>query len=162
MSLMATWTRGALGNALQSLTELSGAVTDRRRLQESGNLHAISRDECVRLLATGTIGRLAYIARAGVPDIVPVNYVWHDDSVFLRSGPGPKAQAAVRRENVAFEVDAIDEQDHTAWSVVVSGRLHEVHPTELFGELGPEPWAEGPRRHLLRLDAKRIDGRRLG
>jgi hypothetical protein len=162
MSLMSAWTRGAVGNALQSLTELSGAVTDRRRLQESGNLHSIPREECVGLLATGTIGRLAYIARAGVPDIVPVNYVWHDGSVFIRSGPGPKAQAAVRRENVAFEVDAIDEQQHTAWSVVVTGRLREVHPTEPLGAVGPEPWAEGPRRHLLRLDTKRIDGRRLG
>lgn len=153
---------GAVGNALQSLNDISRTVTDRRQLQDEGNVRKIPRAECARLLATGTVGRLAYLARAGVPDIVPVNYVWHEGSVYIRSGPGPKLQAAVRRECVAFEVDAIDEHDHSAWSVVVTGRIYEVRPVELFGELSPEPWAQGPRRHLLRLDASRVDGRLLG
>lgn len=73
------------------------------------------------------------------------------------AGPGPKLQAAERRELVAFEVDDVDEEAHTGISVVVVGRASR-EPDE---EDGPTPWADGPRRHLVRIRPTRVSGRRL-
>lgn len=161
-------THGALDNARRSFEEISRSVDDRRRLQQDllqpqlpGDLGSLNREECLEQLGTQVIGRLAYVARAGVPDIVPVNYVLVDDQIVIRSGSGPKLQAAERRDTVAFEVDAFDELSRSAWSVVVSGRLSLVSPTESLSGLLPEPWANGPRRHLMRLELGRVSGRRL-
>jgi nitroimidazol reductase NimA-like FMN-containing flavoprotein (pyridoxamine 5'-phosphate oxidase superfamily) len=120
----------------------------------------MTREEAVELLAANTVGRFAYVARHGAPDVVPVNYAWSDGAILIRSGPGPKLQAAQRGECVAFEVDELDVDRRTGRSVVVSGRACVVvrHP----GEDDPDPWADGPRRHLIRIVPSRVDGRRIG
>lgn len=84
------------------------------------------------------------------------------DKVLVRSGPGPKLQAAERGDMVAFEVDDIDEEQHTGWSVVVVGRTRRLSAAEQNRvELVPTPWAVGPRLHLVRITPTRITGRRL-
>lgn len=160
-------TRSALDNARRAAEQLSSLVVERRVLQQlmatpdAGDLARLTPAECGALLATRSVGRLAYIARAGVPDIVPVNYVMDGDAVLLRSGPGPKLQAAQRGDLVAFEVDEIDELTHTGWSVVVMGRASQVSPELSMAAAAGPPWANGPRRHTMRIDPRRIDGRRL-
>ena len=161
-------THGALDNARRSFEEISRSVDDRRHLQKDllqpqgpGDLGSLTRADCLELLGTQVIGRLAYVARAGVPDIVPVNYVLSDGQILIRSGSGPKLQAAERKDTVAFEVDALDEASRSAWSVVVSGQLSLISPAESVSGALPEPWATGPRRHLMRLQLGRVTGRRL-
>lgn len=153
----------ALANARQSLHDITATVEDRRELQrelpEPGQLQRLTPDECFALLASTTTGRLAYIRRRGIPDIVPVNFALDGNSIVMRSGPGPKLQAAERGEHVAFEVDSFDEASHSGWSVVVSGLAHLVPPHAAGSE--PSPWALGPRRHTMRINIGRIDGRRL-
>jgi nitroimidazol reductase NimA-like FMN-containing flavoprotein (pyridoxamine 5'-phosphate oxidase superfamily) len=159
---------GALDNARRSLDDIGRAVTDRRTLTEGltrpaapGDLTALAAGECWELLTTSTVGRLAYVARAKEPDIALVNYVVDGNTLLMRSGVGPKLQAAQRREVVAFEVDAIDDDRRDAWSVVVVGRLTVVPPTERLRVALPQPWATGPRHHVMRLAPQRITGRRL-
>lgn len=159
--------RGALSNAGRSLAELRQAITDRaslvRVLDEPagpGDLEGLSERECWELLARQTVGRLAYVARTATPDIAPVNYVLDDRSVLIRSGAGPKLQAAERRDRVAFEVDELDREAHGAWSVVVYGRAELVLPDAHLDVL-PATWASGPRRHVLRVVPSRVTGRRL-
>lgn len=161
-------THGALDNARRSVEEITRSVDDRRRLQDGlsgpygpGDLGTLDRDECLRLLSEGSVGRLAYIARAGVPDIVPVNYTMTDDRLLIRSGSGPKLQAAERNDIVAFEVDEVDEATRSGWSVVVTGRLNVVPANESVAGALPQPWATGPRRHLMCLQLGRVSGRRL-
>lgn len=161
-----TVTRTALDNARKAAEEISGAVSERRVLAHSlevagaGDLARLTRAECLDLLSSRSVGRLAYIARAGVPDIVPVNYAMDGERLILRSGPGPKLQAAVRRDLVAFEVDDIDEDSHTGWSVVVTGIATRILAQDAAFS-APAPWASGPRRHTIRIAPRRIDGRRL-
>lgn len=152
----------ALSNARRALDDVRRAVTDRAELQESGE-HGVTRmahDEAVQLLAAHTVGRFAYVAREGVPDVVPVNYAWRDGVVLIRSGPGPKLQAAQRGDRVAFEVDELDVERRTGRSVVVIGRatLDVAGPDDP----DPSPWASGPRRHLIRITPSRVEGRRIG
>ena len=165
VSLVRTSTASALANARSATDALAVAVQDRRDLApvpdgSPGGLAVLTRAECSALLATRSVGRLAYVARAGVPDIAPVNYVLDGDDVVVRSGPGPKLQAAERGDVVAFEVDDLDEGARTGWSVVVVGRARRV-PVPADGT-GPEPWSAGPRRHLVRITPTRVTGRRLG
>lgn len=158
----------ALSNARRSLAEIGAAVDDRRQLLRDleeaavpGDLLALSPGTCLELLATRRVGRLAYVARAGVPDIVPVNYSLRDGAILIRSGPGPKLQAAERRDRVAFEVDDVHEATHTGWSVVVLGRADRLSAAEAARLEDHEPWANGARRHTLRLRPERISGRQL-
>lgn len=166
MSLFAALARTAVDNARRSLDELQRTVSERRTITPvdhgpSGALTTLPVEQCQLLLAEGCVGRLAYIARSGVPDVVPVNYLWHDGHILIRSGPGPKLQAAERKECVAFEIDHVDEETCTGWSVVVAGRSSRVTP-EAVGRLPlPEPWSNGVRRYVIRIEASRISGRRI-
>lgn len=129
-----------------------------------GALLRIPTDECLELLTTHAVGRLAYVAREDVPDVVPVNDVVHDGAILLRSGVGPKLQAAERRAVVAFEVDEVDEVAHTGWSVVAVGRARRLSPQQrdaLPPDAVPVAWAHGPRWAVIRIDPVRIEGRRL-
>jgi len=157
--------RGAVGNARRSLDEISRAVADRRSVQHEeshiGDLVRLPLEECLQLLEESSIGRLAYLPRPGSPDVVPVNFLWYDGSIWVRTAPGPKMQAAERRDRVAFEVDRVDEATQTGWSVVVVGRLQVADPGQLPAGVGPEPWSRGTRRHVIRLDPQRIEGRRV-
>jgi nitroimidazol reductase NimA-like FMN-containing flavoprotein (pyridoxamine 5'-phosphate oxidase superfamily) len=69
-------------------------------------LQALSRVECLQLLARGSLGRVAFTERA-LPAIRPVNYALVGNHVLLRidgDGLGRRLDGQV----VAFEVDEID------------------------------------------------------
>jgi nitroimidazol reductase NimA-like FMN-containing flavoprotein (pyridoxamine 5'-phosphate oxidase superfamily) len=79
--------------------------------------------ECKRLLAVAAkdarIGRLG-IATDGAPLVIPVNFTLHDGQVVARVGTGTLSGAAAGHL-VAFEVDHVDGETGTAWSVLVRG-----------------------------------------
>jgi len=164
----------ALANARTAVESISAAVAERAELmrllvhddrpdEHPGDLIALSRVACLDLLRTRSVGRLAYVARAGVPDVVPVNYVVDGEDVLIRSGPGPKLQAAERGDLVAFEVDDIDEATQRGWSVVVHGKARRLSPADVQHlQVQAQPWAVGPRSHVIRVRPRRITGRRLG
>jgi nitroimidazol reductase NimA-like FMN-containing flavoprotein (pyridoxamine 5'-phosphate oxidase superfamily) len=124
----------------------------------------MDRQECVELLATDTIGRLAVID-GGTPTILPVNYVLDGEDVIFRTDPGLKLDAGPRAP-ASFEIDAFDRSTRSGWSVVVSGRLEEVtlydaHRWSRVHQLPVEPWAAGDKAHWMRLVGTKIAGRRI-
>jgi len=153
--------RAAVSNAHDALHELHRSVLERQALQRAAERHVVpmARRETDELLGRGCIGRLAYVARQGTPDIVPVNYAWADGAVWIRSGPGPKLQAAERGDTMAFEVDEVDVVGRVGASAVVVGRAEVVDPQAVVVPV--DVWAEGPRRHCIRIVATRVEGRRL-
>jgi len=153
--------RGGLGNARRALEVIDAAMAERDELSPGGSRpEPVSRDDAVELLGRKSVGRFAYIAREGTPDVVPVNYTWYDDTVLIRSGPGAKLHAAQRGEVVAFEVDDIDAEPSTGMSVVVIGRAQLAEP--VAGGFDAATWTESPHRHLIRIAPTRIEGRRVG
>ena len=145
---------------------------DRGTMTESSNppiamlLDELERDECLQLVATQRIGRLA-VPNHGYypPHIVPVNFVLDGDKVVFRSDTGLKFKLAVLAEHsVAFEVDSVDHQGRMAWSVVVQGRGELLNWEEVRAR-GYEPrlqaWAPGERPHWLRITPYTITGRKL-
>jgi hypothetical protein len=164
--------RGAVSNARKAAGDLAAAVAQRALLtsalldpateeDEPGALRWMGRQEALELLATQSVGRLGYIARAGVPDIVPVNYVLDGEDILISSGPGPKLQAAERGDTVVFEVDDLDPVNRTGWSVVVHGQARHLTGAEAQPAVSPRPWASGPRNRLICIRTRRVTGRRL-
>lgn len=151
----------ATDNARRAMVDIDRRITERSALRDEGarRLVVLSPRETVQLLESQSIGRLAYLAREGVPDLVPVNYLWHDGGVLIRSGPGPKLQAAQRGDVVAFEVDELDEIGRTGCSAVVVGPASVVESRTWTHEV--RCWAGGPHHHLIRINPTRLEGRRL-
>lgn len=125
--------------------------------------------ECLRLIAPGGIGRIAYQSRFG-PAVLPVNYKLHDGAVLFRT-----AQASTLDEDlqtgitgadykVAFEIDDVDVLGRQGWSVVIQGSAHRMQTEaerESAMEAGIEPWPGGRRELFVRIVPSRVTGRRV-
>src|SRR5213079_2103949 len=92
---------------------------------DRNGLEVLSRDECLRLLATAHIGRIA-LSIGALPVVLPVNFCMLDDDLVIRTGPGSKLDAATNHAVVAFEVDSFSLFDHSGWSVLVQGVAAEI------------------------------------
>lgn len=126
----------------------------------------LSREDCLRLLAEHSFGRLAVSVAQGVPVIRPVNYAFDapTQSVVFRTGQGSKFHALVRAADAAFEIDGVDEDSHTGWSVIIHGVTAEVtSPSEIrrLDALGLETWAPGSSGHWMHIRARTVSGRRI-
>ncbi|HVV77281.1 MAG TPA: pyridoxamine 5'-phosphate oxidase family protein [Mycobacteriales bacterium] len=136
-----------------------------RRADGSGSwLDAIDPDDAWELLRSHHLGRVAFSAHSGRPVIVPVNYAVHDRQIVIRTGRGPKLEAARRGDLVAFEVDQIDLVAHTGWSVTLTGRARWVREPSTLARLTAldlEVWAGGPRNETIAIEPLHIGGRRL-
>ncbi|HVX01679.1 MAG TPA: pyridoxamine 5'-phosphate oxidase family protein [Nitrososphaera sp.] len=65
-----------------------------------------SRDKIIAFLNSQPVGRVASIDRQGYPQVIPMNFVWSDDAVYMHSHPaGEKIENMLRNPKVGFEVD---------------------------------------------------------
>ena len=88
-------------------------------------LMSLSDETCADRLAHTTIGRLGVVA-GGKPEVFPVCYVYADGSVFFPTNECTKMHSSLGWPWVAFEIDGLDADGSSAWSVMVSGRAEEV------------------------------------
>lgn len=127
--------------------------------------HVLDRDACERHLNDGYTGRLGFVDD-GRPRVLPVNYVYAEGAVVFQTGPGAKLDAALRREQVAFEIDGTDIEGHSGWSVLVVGCARVLDSTDEIawaGRLPLRPWAYGGERPFwVRIDPTGISGRSIG
>lgn len=125
-------------------------------------VEVIERRECLELLASDVVGRVAIVEGTG-PLVLPVNYALYGEQVVFRTGPGSKL-AASRGRQVCFEVDAFDRETRSGWSVVVRGRLEEVQEFDrslAAIEHLAEPWLGSEPPNIVRLVPAIISGRRV-
>jgi uncharacterized protein len=127
----------------------------------------LTRPECLALLETAELGRIVVALGAKrLPLIRPVNYMFDgpSQSVVFRTSGGSKFNALVRSASASFEIDSVDPQSHTGWSVIVDGVTEEVtRPAELRRLEGARlhTWAPGERLHWIRIRARTVSGRRI-
>lgn len=121
--------------------------------------------ECMTLLRTGQLARVA-IATAMGPRIIPVNYRVHGDDIVFRTTPYSLLGTYAGDSELAVEVDHIDERAHQGWSVVALGKAQRVDDidemTRIWMRGDPEPWADGSRNVYLRLFVREVSGRKVG
>jgi len=120
--------------------------------------------ECAELLAGQHFGRLGVVSDGSV-EIFPVNYVFADGRVAIRTDPGTKLTAAALGR-VAFEVDEVDEPARTGWSVLLKGTGYDVtdsidSASEEVRQFPVDTWVPGERASWLRIEPTSITGRRI-
>jgi nitroimidazol reductase NimA-like FMN-containing flavoprotein (pyridoxamine 5'-phosphate oxidase superfamily) len=97
----------------------------------------LGREDCLQLLATTGIGRLAY-TQGALPAVRPVSFTLRGDEVLIPVLLDSPLLGAVRGAVVAFEADDYDEGTRTGWTVTV---------------LGPSRVLDGRQQELPRADA---------
>jgi len=131
----------------------------------SGQVEILSDAECVKLLRSHDLGRIAVVDRDVRPLIFPINYFFDEGVVVFRTAPGTKLDLAPGA-HVGFEIDSWDTHQGVGWSVLVKGIAHDI--TQPRGALTGRmrfwpvhPVAPGSREHWVAIRANEISGRRF-
>ena len=141
----------------------AGVPPGRRRPAGWRAVSKLTPAECRRLIAPGGVGRIAFSTGSG-PVVLPVNFAVLDDTVVIRTAEGTIIDGHAG-EQVAVEVDHLDEALCQGWSVLVRGPAHRVaHPAELRRlqeDAAVWPWPGGEREVYVRIIPSQVTGRRI-
>src|ERR1017187_4091880 len=111
-------------------------------------LEQLSKDECLQLMASVSVGRIIYTRRA-LPAVELVNFAFDHGDIIIRTEGGGKLAAAAQ---------------HSGWSVTAIGQSQEVTDSGDIARLkaiGLSSWAAGVRDHFIRISPEILNGRRL-
>jgi hypothetical protein len=134
---------------------------DTTRRWWGGHLLDIPEDECWELLAATTVGRIAW-CEAGGPVVLPVNIAVHDGAIWMRTRAHSAMAAHTNHGEIAVQVDEADEFNRSGWSVLARGHAELVAYALGPASMGdPDPWPEGARPLLIKLEPATVTGRRL-
>ena len=104
-----------------------------------------SKHKMIEFLNEQPVGRVASLDGSGYPQVIPMNFVYHDGAVYMHSHPfGEKLDNIRRNPNVGFEVDHhicflpsyffhptdASQADTLYISVVIKGKAEIVHGNE--------------------------------
>jgi nitroimidazol reductase NimA-like FMN-containing flavoprotein (pyridoxamine 5'-phosphate oxidase superfamily) len=131
--------------------------------------------ECLRVLDEGYVAHIGVIS-GGLPYVTPMSYVFIDDTVFFRTGPGRRADALREEPLCCVEVTILREDD--AWesvlfwgearfvddpnerSNVVAALLHKYHTEAPLGSSSPSFL---PTEHpIIAIEPSELTGRASG
>ena len=135
------------------------ALVDGRTFMEHLTPHA-----CWELLSGEVVGRVGVLADSA-PEIYPVNYAVDGETIVFRTDPGTKLRAVDRTPSVCFEVDRVDPEARTGWSVLVKGRAVELTSAAdlvTASEIPLHFWISGDKSHWVRIVPAEVTGRRIG
>jgi uncharacterized protein len=125
-------------------------------------LEILDDGECLRLLGTTPVGRVAFNVGDAVA-VLPVNHAVVGSELLFFTGEGLKLDAVLSAGTVTFEADKIDAVARTGWSVLAVGRADVVDSwlRSRAEAVGLYPWAAGDRHHLVRIRPSFFSGRRI-
>lgn len=127
-----------------------------------GRFAALDESECRDLLSSQRVGRIA-LSDPSVADgqgivVLPVAYALTDDGLIgiVTGAAGVLGSLRTPGRHVGFEIDDIDVETATGWSVLAACHTEEIDP----GQLGTlRPWAGGERHQAIGLRIDRLTGR---
>ncbi len=137
-------------------------------LIDGEGLEVLAAEQCLELLSTVRLGRIAVTVRA-VPSIFPVDYRLVDGQIVFRAGEGTNLYRAAASKVVAFEVDEVDLSWQQGWSVVAVGvarevKDHEVKDHEAMSstlDRAPNLWDSKTGSHVIAIVPALLSGRRF-
>ena len=121
---------------------------------DRNGLEILDREECLRLLALATLGRIGFTSGA-LPTVLPVNFHLDRERILVHTARGGRLDMALKNAVVAFEADEFDPVDHSGWSVAVTGVT-----SELSGETVTH-WAPVGDGALVAISTEVMSGRRI-
>ena len=125
------------------------------------HVRELDRAECMELLATQSVGRVAYCDQLG-PVVLPVNYVLDQETVLIQVSPHSLLATHLRSAPATFEIDDFEGYNQSGWSVLVRGDAAYVEAGDLPApSQRPVAWAEGQRTLYVRITPRDVSGRRL-
>jgi nitroimidazol reductase NimA-like FMN-containing flavoprotein (pyridoxamine 5'-phosphate oxidase superfamily) len=134
------------------------ATPERQRL-----LEVLDTAECRRLLATASVGRIAFTEGA-MPAIQPASFTIGGDDVLIPTGLGSKMAVGSRAAVLAFEVDDYDLTERTGWNVTVVGPsrlISDPDAIRLLDSHGVRPWAPASHHCYIAVRMAVVRGRRI-
>ena len=142
----------------------NGGMSEPFERTEDLDVVEITEDECLRLLATQDMGRLA-VVRDGRPEIFPVNYGLDGGDIVFRTDAGTKFDLATMGW-VAFEVDDFDPVSLKGWDVQARGVGRDVTSgldaaSTRLRAVEIVPWAVGEKANRVAILDPVLTGRRL-
>jgi uncharacterized protein len=129
------------------------------------SVEALTRDECFDSLHKKPVGRIVFVDDEG-PSALPLNYGVAGEEVVFRVELDSYLHKQLSGK-VAFEVDHIEPNEGTGWSVLIRGTIREVEMTQVpdllhrLGDSIPKPWASGVHNTWLAITPDTVSGRRL-
>jgi len=86
------------------------------------------KEESLALLENSLVGRLSMVGPDGKPYLIPLKFVWFNQSVFVRAGyDGRKQDAIEHARQVCFETDEVEADFSHYASVIIEGTLVDIH-----------------------------------
>lgn len=128
-------------------------------MAQYGHLTRLDTAECRLLLSSRSFGRVGWNSAAGV-QILPVSYGIVDDLIVIRTQAGSPLAELVRPLEVSFQVDDLDDETSTGWSVLVHGTSGA--PVSALPPNMPSPWAPGDRPIVIGIAIDHYAGRSIG
>ena len=127
-------------------------------MAQYGHLTTLDVEECRLLLSTRTFGRVGWNSASGV-QILPVSYGLVDDVIVFRTQAGSPLAQLVQPVEVSFQVDDLDGDTATGWSILVHGTSG-APVAELPADM-PDPWAPGDRSIVIGIAPDHYAGRAI-
>ena len=125
----------------------------------------IPREECASLVAAERLGRLAVLVD-GRPEIFPIHHVYDEEtgSVAFPTNDRTKLHGALNWPFVAFEVDGMEMDPPSGWSVLVVGRAEEMTDQDAIARLSARRtavWRAEEGAFWVRIRPTKMTGRRI-
>ena len=121
-----------------------------------GYFVTIDADEALRLLGEGSIGRVAWASSRGL-QVLPVSYTLVGDAIVFTVKEGTILGELSQPVPVAFQVDDLEAETGTGWSVLAQGTT-----TPFAGDraaLTSLPWVPGHQELPIAIEISVIGGR---
>jgi nitroimidazol reductase NimA-like FMN-containing flavoprotein (pyridoxamine 5'-phosphate oxidase superfamily) len=127
----------------------------------TNNLATLVAYDCWNLLEDADIARIAWHSVDGI-GLVPVNYAVADGALWFRIDKESALARECGGQEVVVEVDQVDTDTGSGWSVVVKGTTELIDVREVPEMLVEmRVWAGGPRSLFIRIEPVQVTGRRL-
>ncbi len=133
------------------------------RARDRNGLEILERAECLLLLTSVPVGRIAVTVDA-LPVLLPVNFsVSSSGKIVFATRSGQKLRGALENQVIAFEADAFDPVTRSGWSVLVQDRAQVLSRAEAapYEHLELERWAGGDATSYVVIGSGLISGRRI-
>jgi hypothetical protein len=127
------------------------------------HLEVLGEAECLNLLGSVTIGRVAFTEGA-LPAIQPVSFRLDGGDILIPSRFGSKVAAASRGAVLAFEVDDVQLATRTGWNVTVVGLSRLISdPADVrdLDRVAAPHWLHAEDRCYISIAAQIVRGQRV-
>lgn len=138
---------------------VSGPASSDPRSLEQLHVH-----ECWRLVGRHGLGRLGFVGRSHL-QVVPTMYDAQHGTAYFRASTFGALARSVHDKMTVLQVDDIDPETFTGWSVTITGTAHRVQDAGTLALLSchgrPPVWVPGTSTQWIALPADTIEGQRV-